>query len=104
MRAAIFLIPVILFTSCSTPKNLRTVASSNYPAQAVCEEKRILGKAEAQKCYLKAGSTNKAFFTFKASGTATEVQYAHGFLLAEEISKGSIEEMLAYFKREEEAL
>lgn len=104
MRTSLFLALLIFLTSCSSSKIVRTISSSDYPAQADCEEIRTLGKAEVQKCYLKAGSTNKSFFTFKASGTAEEIQYAHGYLLAEEIHKGSIEEMLAYLAREEASL
>ncbi|MBA2405812.1 MAG: hypothetical protein H0V66_13635 [Bdellovibrionales bacterium] len=104
MRTSLFLALIFTLAACSSPqKNMRTVASSES-AQADCEDKRVFGKAEAQKCYVKAGSTNKSFFTFKASGTAEEIQYAHGFLLAEEINTGSIEEMLSYFAREEASL
>lgn len=104
MRTSILLSLLIFSTSCSSPNIIRKLSSSDYPAETDCEEKRILGKAEVQKCHLKAGSTNKAYFIFKASGSAEEIQYAHGYLLAEEVNKGSIEEMLAYFAREEASL
>jgi tetratricopeptide (TPR) repeat protein len=104
MRTSLFLALLVFFTSCSSAKNTRNLSSSDYPAETDCEDKRVLGKAEVQKCHLKAGSTNKAYFIFKASGTAEEIQYAHGYLLAEEVNKGSIEEMLAYFAREEASL
>lgn len=101
MRSAVILATLLVLASCSSPKVVRTISSSNHPAQADCQEKRVYKNAEVQKCVLKAGETQKAFFTFKASGTAEEIQYAHGYLLAEEINHGSIEEMLAYFAREE---
>ena len=101
MTTSFFLALFILVTSCSSSKITRNLSSSDYPADSDCEEKRVFGKAEVQKCTLRAGSTNKAFYTFKASGTAEDVQYAHGYLLTEEINSGSIEEMLAYFAREE---
>lgn len=104
MRTIIWLSTLILLASCSSPKVVRTISSTDYPAQADCEEKKVYQKAEVQKCTLKAGDTRKSFFTFKATGSAEEIQYAHGFLLAEEINHGSIEEMLAYFAREEAAL
>ena len=104
MRTSLFLALLIFFTACSSSKIVRTISSSEYPAQADCEELKTFGKAEIQKCFLKAGTINKSFYTFEASGTAEEIQYAHGYLLAEEINKGSIEEMLAYFAREEASL
>ncbi len=70
----------------------------------IVRRKKFIQKQKVKKCVLKAGDTTKAFFTFKATGTAEEIQYAHGYLLAEEIHHGSIEEMLAYFAREEAAL
>lgn len=104
MRSAFLLSTLLALSACSLPKAVRTISSSAHPAQADCEEKRVFKNAEVQKCVLKAGETKKAFFTFKANGSVEEIQYAHGFLLAEEIHHGSIEEMLAYFAREEAAL
>lgn len=104
MRTSVFFAFLFFFAACSSPKMVRKISSSDYPAETECEEKKKFGKAEVQKCYLHAGDTNKSYYIFKASGSAEEIQYAHGYLLAEEIHKGSIEEMLAYFAREEASL
>ena len=95
---------LLLVTACASPKIVRTISSVEKMAEVKCEEKRSYGKSEVQKCYLNAESTAKSFFVFKGAGTPEEIQYAHGFLMPQEIDSGSIEEMLGYFAREEAAM
>lgn len=93
-----------LLTACTSSKVVRTISSVEKMAQVNCEEKRSYGKSVVQKCFLEADSTHKSFFVFKGAGTPEEIQYAHGYLMPEEIQAGSIEEMLGYFAREEAAM
>lgn len=100
MRALFSFFFLLLITSCSS-QVVRKISSNDYPAESLCEEKILYGKSELQRCTLKTNSTEKKFFLFKGVGSPSEIQYAHGYLLAEEINHGSIEEMLGYFAREE---
>ncbi len=95
----------LLFTltflaACSSPKIVRKISSADYPAEATCEEKISYGKSDVQKCHLSTSSTKKSFYLFRGEGTIEEIQYAQGYLLAEQIDHGSIEEMLGFFEKE----
>lgn len=104
MKVSVFLVSLIFLSACATRHAERGISSHESPAETSCDEKIVKGTSDVQKCYLKANGSEKKFFIFKGQGTAAEIQFSHGYLLAEQINQGSIEEMKGHFAREEERM
>lgn len=96
----LFTTAALILSACSSPKIVRKISSADRPAEAVCEARVTYGKSDIQKCHLTSGSTEKSFYLFRGEGSIEEIQYAQGYLLAEQVHHGSIEEMMAFFDKE----
>ena len=59
------LLCLLVLSSCSSPKTVRTISSSEAPAQIRCEEKVAYGESDVTKCHLEAGSINKLFHPYQ---------------------------------------
>lgn len=96
---------LIILSACSTTKPVRKISSTDASGEVECEGKVVHKKSELQACTLTdAGGVKKKFHLFKGEGTPEEIQFSHGFLMAEQINHGSIEELLGYFERESQAM